>query len=92
MIADRVYSPGLLASTDRRASLFYFAAAVPAVGFVHGPADLYPLNAATLESYEESDFMNHRRRIDTVACWKGSTTSLADADSAHGPAVPSVIR
>jgi hypothetical protein len=92
MIADRVYSPGLLASTDRRASLFYFAAAVPAVGFVHGPADLYALNTATLESYEDGGLMKHRRRIDTVACWKGSTTSLADADSAHGPAVPSVIR
>jgi hypothetical protein len=67
MVADRAYSPGLLVSPDRRASLFYFAAAVPAVGFVHGPADLYPLNAATLESYEESDFMNHGRRIGTLA-------------------------
>ena len=46
MVADRAYSPGFVASTDRGASLFYFAAALPAVGFVHGPADLYPLNAA----------------------------------------------
>jgi hypothetical protein len=53
MVADRAYSPGLLASTDRRTSLFYFAAAVPTVGFVHGPADLNPLNAATLEGYAE---------------------------------------
>jgi hypothetical protein len=42
---------------------------VPAVGFVHGPADLYPLNAAMLESYTEDDFifMKHGRRIDTLA-------------------------
>jgi len=40
MIADRAYSPGSLSFMDRRASLFYFAAAVPAVGFVHGPADV----------------------------------------------------
>jgi hypothetical protein len=40
MIADRAYAPGL--STHQRASLFYFAAAVPTVGFVHGAADLSP--------------------------------------------------
>ena len=57
MVADRAYSPGLFASTDRQASLFYFAAAVPAVGFVHGSADLYPLNAATPETYVEADFV-----------------------------------
>jgi len=74
MLADRAYSPGVLASTDRGARLFYFAAAVPAVGFVHGPADLYPLNATTLESYPEGGFMKHGRRHDTVACWKDSTT------------------
>ena len=69
MIADRAYSPNSLSFMDRRASLFYFAAAVPAVGFVHGPADLYPLNAATLGSYAEDDFvfMKHGRRIDTLA-------------------------
>jgi hypothetical protein len=44
IIADRACSPGLLASTDRRESLFYFAAAVPAVGFVHGPALLERLD------------------------------------------------
>jgi hypothetical protein len=54
MIADRAYSPGSLPFMDRRASLFYFAAAVPAVGFVHGPADVNPLNEAMLESYAES--------------------------------------
>jgi hypothetical protein len=51
MIADRGYSPGL--STHLRASLFYFAAAVPTVGFVHGAADLSPLDAS-LEGYVES--------------------------------------
>jgi len=50
MVADRAYSPGLFASTDRRASLFYFATAVPAVGFVHGTADLYSPDAAAHES------------------------------------------
>jgi hypothetical protein len=75
MVADRAYSLGLLASTDPRASLFYFAAAVPAVGFVHSPAGLNPPNAATLGSYAEGGFMKHRQRIDTVACRKGSTTS-----------------
>ena len=59
MVADRAYSPGSLAFTDRRASLFYFAAAVPAVGFVHGPADVNPLNEAMLDSYAEGSFMNH---------------------------------
>jgi hypothetical protein len=44
---------------NRRASLFYFAAAVPAVGFVHGPSDVNPLNEAMLESYGESRFMNY---------------------------------
>ena len=50
MVADRAYSPGLFGSSDRGASLLRFATAVPAVGFVHGPADLYPLNA---ESHAE---------------------------------------
>jgi hypothetical protein len=52
---------------DRKASLFYFAAAVPAVGFVHGPADVNPLNEGMLESYAEGWFMNRGRRIDIVA-------------------------
>jgi hypothetical protein len=59
MIADRAYSPGSLAFMNRRASLFYFAAAVPTVGFVHGPSDVNPLNEAMLESYAESCFMNY---------------------------------
>jgi len=60
MIADRAYSPGSLAFMNRRASLFYFAAAVPAVGFVHGPADVNPLNEAMVESYPETCLMNYR--------------------------------
>ena len=53
VIADRAYSPGSRSFMGRRASLFYFAAAVPAVGFVHGPADVSPLNEAMLENYAE---------------------------------------
>src|SRR5262245_20821529 len=49
MFADRVYSRGLVASPDRLASLLYFAAAVPTVGFIHGTGDLSPLNAAALQ-------------------------------------------
>jgi hypothetical protein len=67
MVADRAYSPSLLASTDQRASLFYFAAAVPTVGFVHGRADLYSRDAAAHESCLEDDFMKRGRRIDTLA-------------------------
>ena len=63
MVADRAYSPGSLAFMNRRASLFYFAAAVPAVGFVHGPADLNPLNAATLESYPEGGSLAGKARL-----------------------------
>jgi hypothetical protein len=36
---------------DRQASLFYFAASVPAVGFVHGTVDLGPCDAVALASY-----------------------------------------
>jgi hypothetical protein len=60
MIADHAYSPGSLPFMDRRASLFYFAAALPAVGFVHGPADVSPLNEAMLESYAETCLMNYQ--------------------------------
>jgi len=49
MFADRAYSRGLLASPDRLASLLYFAAAVPTVGFIHGTADLSTLDAAARE-------------------------------------------
>jgi len=67
MTADRAYSLGFFASTDRGASLLYFTAAVPAIGFVHGPGDVNSFNEAMLESYAESRFTNHRARLDTVA-------------------------
>jgi len=51
MVADCAYSSASFACTDRQASLFYFAASVPAVGFVHGTADLGPRDAAALASY-----------------------------------------
>jgi hypothetical protein len=65
MIADRAYWPGLLEHPNGRASLLYFAAAVPTVGFVHGTADLSPLDAA-LEGYAEARFVNRAPRIDTA--------------------------
>ena len=51
MVADRAYSPAAFTCMDRQASLFYFAASVPAVGFVHGTVDLGPRDAVALESY-----------------------------------------
>jgi hypothetical protein len=54
MIADRAYSPGSLPFIDRRASLFYFATTLPAVGFLHGCADVSPFNGTMLESYPDS--------------------------------------
>jgi hypothetical protein len=61
MFADRACSPSLVASPDRLVSLLYFAAAVPNVGFIHGAADLSPLNAAALEGC----FPKRAPRIDT---------------------------
>src|SRR5262249_13800156 len=60
---------------NRRASVLYFAAAVPTVGFVHGATDLSPLNGAALEGYAEDRFIKRTPRIDTAACGKCSTTS-----------------
>ena len=60
MFADRAYSRGLVASPDRLASLLYFAAAVPTVGFIHGAADLSPHNTAagkTTRSLHRSQHM-----------------------------------
>jgi hypothetical protein len=82
MVADRAYSLGLLASTDPRASLFYFAAAVPAVGFVHSPAGLNPPNAATLGSYAEGGLPE---RLDYVAA------AFFFKAVAFGPAVACLI-
>ena len=64
MVAHRDYWPGLLASPSGRGSLLYFAAAVPTVGFVHGAADLNPIDAAVLESYAETRFIKHTQRSD----------------------------
>ena len=63
MFVDRAYSRGLVASPDRLVSLLYFAAAVPTVGFIHGAADLSPLNAAALEGC----FPKRAPRTDTAA-------------------------
>jgi hypothetical protein len=41
------------------ARLFYFAAALPTVGFVHGAADLNPIHEATSDDNVE---MTERRR------------------------------
>src|SRR5262249_60468206 len=48
------------APPDGAAPFFYSAAESPAIGFVHGPGDVNPLNEAMLESYAESRFMNQR--------------------------------
>jgi hypothetical protein len=74
MFADRASSRGLVESPDRRASLFYFDAAVPTVGFVHGTAGLNRLNAAALGDYAEARFVNRAPRID-AANGKCLTTS-----------------
>jgi hypothetical protein len=63
MLADRAYSRGLVAFPDRLASLLYFAAAVPTVGFIHGTADLSPLNAAAFEG----SYPKRAPQIDTAA-------------------------
>ena len=67
MVADRVYGRGFFESSNGRTSLLYFAAGVPMVGFVHGTADLSPLNAAALEGYAEDRFINRAPRIDTAS-------------------------
>jgi hypothetical protein len=72
MIADRSYSPGL--STHQRASLFYFAAAVPTVGFVHGAADLSPF-----ESYGENDLMERGPSIEAATSRKGAPRHASSA-------------
>jgi len=64
MIADRAYWSGLLEHRNGRASLLYFAAAVPTVGFVNGATDLNPINAAALEGYAETRFIKRAQRSD----------------------------
>jgi hypothetical protein len=70
MFADRAYTRGLVASPDRLTSLLYFAAAVPIVGFIHGAADLSPLNAAALEGC----FPKRASRIDSAGRGQSPTT------------------
>jgi hypothetical protein len=48
MVAHRAYRPDVREPPSGRTNLLYFAAAVPAVGFVNGAADLNPLDAAEL--------------------------------------------
>jgi hypothetical protein len=79
MFADRSYSPGLFAPTDRRASLIYFAAAVPTVEFVYGAADFSPINAAALEGR----FITHATRIDTAA--RGQCPAASPQSSRRWP-------
>jgi hypothetical protein len=57
MVADHAYRPHLHEPPNGRTNLLYFAAAVPTVGFVHGTADLNPHDAAALEGYAESRFI-----------------------------------
>jgi hypothetical protein len=64
MFADGAHSRALVASPDRLASLLYFAAAVPTVGFIHGASDLSPLNAAALEGCLQALFEEHAARTD----------------------------
>jgi hypothetical protein len=57
------------ASAGGLASLLYFAAAVPTVGFIHGAPDLSALNAAALEGCFPSD------RASLNSCFSDSQTS-----------------
>src|SRR5262245_34324494 len=59
MPTRRVHSPFI----DRRASLIYFAAGVPAVGFVHGAADVNSFNEAMVESFMNDVAEDRRRRL-----------------------------
>ena len=72
MIADHAYAPGL--SMHQRASLFYFAAAVPTVGLVHGAPDISPL-----ESYGESGLMECGPGIEAATSRKGASRHASSA-------------
>ena len=84
MIADHAYSSGSLPFIDPRASLFYFAAALPAVGFVHGSADVNPLNEAMYEQgclHEPRAETRYGRLPDRrMLGLRGATDMLALAD------------
>jgi hypothetical protein len=64
MVANRAYWPGLREPPSGRTNLLYFVAAVPTVGFVHGAADLNPVDTAALEGYAENRFI--QRAIDAA--------------------------
>jgi hypothetical protein len=64
MVADRVYRQGFRECSNARTSLLYFAAAVPAVGFVYGAADLNPHDAAEIEGYAETHFIKRAQGSD----------------------------
>jgi hypothetical protein len=63
MVAHRVYWPSLREPPSGRTNLLYFAATVPTVGFVHGAADLNPLDAAALEGSAETRSIKHAQPI-----------------------------
>ena len=67
MVAHRAYWPALREPSSGGTNLLYFAAAVPTVGFVHGAADLSPLNSAALEGYAQDCFINRAPRIDAAS-------------------------
>ena len=71
MIADRADWPGLPEASNERASLLYFAAAVPTVGFVNGATDLNPINAAALEGSAETRFIKRVQRSDIASQTSG---------------------
>jgi hypothetical protein len=73
MFADGAHSRALVASPDRLASLLYFAAAVPTVGFIHGTADLSPLNAAALSGR----FVRHAPHMDMAGGECPATSPLS---------------
>ena len=65
MVAHHAYRPGLREPANGwNTSLLYFAAAMPTVGFVHGAADLNPLDTAAFEDYAEIRFIKRAQRSD----------------------------
>lgn len=78
MIADHAYAPGSLPFIDPRASLFYFAAALPAA------ADVNPLNEAMYEQgclHEPRAETRYGRLPDRrMLGLRGATDMLALAD------------
>jgi hypothetical protein len=71
MVADHLYGPRFLEGSNGRTKLLYFAAAVPMVGFVHGTADLNPLDAAAAEGYAETRFIKRAQGSDIAPYTSG---------------------